>query len=79
MRVQFLLTGSGFFPASFIDVFDRSLLHGMLGFGVSGMQSVAHFLFEVTDGPQGDGHLENGLTDFLNAAFADVRAAAEVA
>src|ERR1019366_9145638 len=51
----------------------------LLSFGVSGLQSVAHFLFEVADGTQGDRHLENGFADFLDAAFADVGAAAEVA
>src|ERR1700722_10933079 len=70
---------ASFFPAGFIDVLDRSLLHRLLSFGVSGLQRAAPFLFEVGDGAQGNRHLENGFANFLDAAFADVGVAAEIA
>src|ERR1039457_914983 len=58
---------------------DGSLLHSFLGFGVSGLSGSAHFLFEVGDGTQRYRHLANRFADFLDATFADVRAAAKVA
>ena len=70
---------AGLFPTGFIDVLNRGLLHHLLGLGVSGLQSRAHLLFEIGDFAQGDRHLENGFTNFFNAAFADVRTCAEIA
>src|SRR5437660_779527 len=55
------------------------LLHALLSLGMSGLQGAAHFLFQVGDGAQGDRHLKHGFADFLDAAFAHVGTAAEIA
>jgi len=49
-----------------------------LHLGVSGFQGGTHLLFEVGNGAECNGSLEEGVGDFFDTAFADVRRTAQI-
>src|SRR5271157_627767 len=69
---------AGLFPTGFIHVLDFGVTDGLLGLDVSGLQGCTHFGFEVGDGAQCQGRLEEGVGDFFEAAFADVRRTTQI-
>src|SRR5205814_1005412 len=68
----------GLFPTGFVHVLDRRRFYRFEDFGVGRLQSLAHFLFQSTDGAQGDGSAEHFLRQLLGRAFGKVVATGQI-